>query len=233
MAEDIRQAVFGKTKAPFKDIATAITWLKKEAQSRDALEKQSKKATPFHERALQLVKETRASGVTLEVGTKKHLLYYPSATPGWPDIVDGSFNRKLRRLSVRVDELAKKTGWHPGNALMFVLMGGKPLTPRFRIRSHSNEIRQWWKLEIGTNTVSRKDITRILAGMRPKQGRKRPLADKGIVVFVFVRQYRPAKTWPWILARWNAKHPDQAYKSVRGMRLAYNKVKKEGESNEE
>jgi len=76
-----------------------------------------------------------AAGVTLEVRLSKHLLYYPSAAKGWAKTVDGSFNRKLRRLSVRVDGLAEKTGWHPGNALIFVLMGGKPLTPRFRIRS--------------------------------------------------------------------------------------------------
>jgi hypothetical protein len=226
VAEDIRQAVFGKSKPPFKDMATAIEWLEKEAQSRDAV--RTKKGTSFSERGLQLHQEARAAGVTLNVTIEKHLLYHPSAVAGWAKTVDGSFNRKLRRLSVRVDDLAEKTGWHPGNALMFVLTGAKPLTPRFRLHSRSSEIRQWWVLEIGTNTVSREDVTRILASMRPKQGRKRPLTDKGIGVFLFVRKHRPAKTWLRILAEWNAQHPEQVYKSVRGMRMAYNKVKKEG-----
>jgi len=227
-AEGIRQAVFGKPKPPFNDMATAIEWLERQAKSRGTVEKQGKKGMEFWRRGLQLKEEAAASGVAFGFSIQKHLLYYPSAVPGWPTNVDGSFNRKLRLLSEHVDDLAEKTGWHPGNALMFVLAGAKPLTPRFQLHACSSEIRQWWELEIGTNTVSREDITRILAGMRPKQGRKRPLTDKGIGVFVFVSKYRPAKTWPWILAEWNKQHPELTYESVRGMRMAYNKVKKEG-----
>ncbi len=230
MAEAIRQDVFGKTKVPFKDMATAIKWVEKEAKSMGPAEGLKQEAAGMVNRIVKLCQEASASGLTVEVRFEKQFLYYPSALPTdppgprWARPVDASFHRKLRLLSKRVEELAEQTGWHEANALMFVLAGAKTLTPRFQLHSRSTEIRQWWELEIGTNTVSREDITKILAGMRPKQGRKRPLTDKGVEVFVFAKQYRPAKTWPWILAEWNKKHPEQAYKTVRGLRMAYSKL---------
>jgi hypothetical protein len=230
MAQAIHREVFGRARVPFKDMATAIEWLEREAQSRHPKDGLGKEARGLVTRAAQLAQKAHASGLRMEIGLSKPFLYYPSALPTdppgprWARPVDATFSRKLRLLSARIDTLAEKTGWHKANALMFVLAGAKPLTPRFQLRDRSSEIRQWWELEIGSSMVSRDDLTKIMTGLKPKEGRKRPLTDKGIAVHIFVSQYRPAKTWPWILAEWNRQHPAQAYRTVRGLRMAYGKL---------
>ena len=206
---EIRKEFFGNEGSPFSNRDLAVEWLSKQS---------------LNEEQIQSMKKSRDNDFSIV--TIEGKIFTPTTTPA--------------HIRSKTKSIAKATGINHPSLIMHVLANTKIICLKWDLITHESAT----ELPSGSNTVIRtleisfrdtlnfedmrqlyNQIKRVLKFRKSKQISNKHLeiyrlvgemgfpSGKGKVIF-----------WENVVEKWNREHPQQAYSTWRGIRLAYHRI---------